>query len=54
MNKCKIKPRLSQITKYTEEEKYALYVERKINIPTPHKNKKKYTRKGKKQRWEIC
>lgn len=43
----KIKKDLKKITAYSSEEKYKLFVERKIKTPTPQKNKKKYTRKRK-------
>lgn len=43
----KVQPRLKQLTKYTEEEKYGLFVEGKVKVPSPHKNKKAYTRKEK-------
>lgn len=42
-----IKPRQKQLTKYTDEEKYALFVEGKHKVPSPQKNKKKYIRKNK-------
>ena len=40
----KIKPNLKQVTKYTAEEKYALFVEGKNRVPSPVKNKKAYKR----------
>lgn len=40
-----IKARQKQLTKYTDEEKFALFVEGKHRVPLPQKNKKKYTRK---------
>ena len=43
----KIKPRQKQVTKYTKEEKYGLFAEGKIKVPTPQKSKKVYTRKEK-------
>ena len=39
-----IKPRQKQLTKYTDEEKYALFVEGKNKVPSPVKNKKAYKR----------
>ena len=47
MENIRIKARQKQLTKYTEEEKYGLFVEGKHRVPTPVKNKKKYTRKEK-------
>ena len=44
MKTMKIKPNLKQITKYSEEEKYALFVEGKNKVPSPVKNKKAYIR----------
>ena len=41
----KIKPRLKQLTKYTDEEKQRLFGDRLIVVPTATKNKKKYSRK---------
>jgi len=35
---------------YTSEERYQMFAERKIVAPTPHKNKKAYTRKSKHQK----
>ena len=43
----KVKPSLKQLTKYTEKKKYSLFVEGKHRVPSPKKNKKKYTRKEK-------
>lgn len=40
----KIKPNLKQVTKYTAEEKYALFVEDKNRVPSPVRNKKAYKR----------
>lgn len=37
-------------TKYTEEEKYKLFVERKIVVPSPRKNEKKYNKKKERQK----
>ena len=45
--KLKIKARMKQVTKYTPEEKYALFTEGKIKVPTVTKTKKRYTRKEK-------
>ena len=42
-----IKPRQKQLTKYTDEEKYALFVEGKHRNPSTQKNKKKYIKKNK-------
>lgn len=42
-----IKPRQKQLTRYTDEEKYALFVEGKHRVPSAHRNKKIYTRKVK-------
>ena len=44
MKTMKIKPNLKQITKYSEEEKYALFVKGKNKVPSPVKNKKAYKR----------
>ena len=44
MKTMKIKPNLKQINKYSEEEKYALFVEGKNKVPSPVKNKKAYKR----------
>lgn len=44
MKTMKIKPNLKQITKHSEEEKYALFVEGKNKVPSPVKNKKAYKR----------
>lgn len=43
----KIVPRREQYTKYTKEEKYGLFAEGKIRVPSPQKSKKQYTRKVK-------
>lgn len=43
----RIKPRQKQLTKYTDEEKFALFVEGKHRVPSPQRNKKKYIRKRK-------
>lgn len=40
-----LKPRQKQLTRYTDEEKFALFVEGKHRVPSPQRNKKKYTRK---------
>lgn len=43
----KIRPRQKRLTRYSDEEKYSLFAERKIAVPLPRRNKKKYTRKVK-------
>ena len=43
----KIKPRQKQLTKYTKEEKYGLFAEGKIKVPTPSKKQKSLYKKGK-------
>ena len=43
----KIKARQKQLTKYTKEEKYGLFTEGKIRVPTPQKSKKTYSSKAK-------
>lgn len=36
--------------KYTEDEKYKFFVERKIVVPAPQKNRKKYDKKKERQK----
>lgn len=48
--KEKIKPRLKQLTRYSDEELYGLFVEGKARVPGPHQNKKRYKRKDKHQK----
>lgn len=43
----KIKPRLKQVTKYTDDERQRLFSDGLIKVPSPHKNKKAYSRKRK-------
>lgn len=43
----KIKADIKQLAKYTEEERYKMFVEGHNRVATPQRNKKKYTRKEK-------
>lgn len=45
--KLQLKRELHKITQYTDEERYQLFAEGKIKVPTMTKNKKKYIRKEK-------
>lgn len=51
VEKIHLKPRLKQLTKYTDEEKFSLFAEGKHKVPSAHRNKKKYRRKEKHQGW---